>query len=160
MHDENSVDIKDICVIWGTNTANDDYKKVSFSSGDFVCYFQYPYGVAFAHDKLSNNHLLSDDPFVRTAIRKARIGDQIHLKGYLVNYSRTSQPGWWRNSSTTRGDTGNGACEVIFVKDFSILKSTNSSWYSLLTLSKWLLFITILMKIISYYYLPAAHRLD
>lgn len=155
MHTENSVDLKDVCVIWGPNVSSNDYQRISFSSGDFTCYAQWPFGVSFEFNKLSNNHLLSNNPFVRRAIRSAKIGDQIHMKGMLVNYSPKSNPGWWRNTSTIRTDTGNGACEVLFVDAFSILKSSNSLWYNFYTLSAWLILITIILKLASFYFLPA-----
>ena len=149
MHTDASVDIKDICVIWGENVANSDYKKVSFSSGDFTCYAQYSGMMVFDFNKLSNNHLLSDDAVVRHAIRKVKIGDQVHVKGMLVNYSPRSNPDWRRMSSTVRTDTGNGACEVFFVEDFVVLKSNNEVWYLIGTISKWLFFILFAIKIIT-----------
>jgi len=149
MHTDASVDIKDICVIWGENVAGSDYQKVNFSSGDFTCYFQYPYMTVFDHNKISNNHLLSDNLNVREKIRNAKIGDQIHVKGMLVNYSPRSNPKWRRVSSTIRTDTGNGACEVLFVNEFDILASNNGGWYLLATISKWLFFILLLIKIFS-----------
>lgn len=124
-HDKDSVDIKDICVIWGENLWSDDYRKVEYHSGDFVCYYRYESQIRFLHNKLSNSHLLSDDANVRDKISKVNIGDQIHLKGMLVNY----RPAWkeigWRNSSTTRDDQGNGACEVVFVNEFQTLRANN-----------------------------------
>ncbi|MBI3563260.1 MAG: hypothetical protein HY080_16270 [Gammaproteobacteria bacterium] len=150
MHTKDSVDIKDICVIWGGNIGNSDYQKISFSSGDFICYFQYPAGVSFAFDEISNNHLLSDDEVVRETIRQTHIGDQIHLRGMLVNYSWQSKPGWVRRTSTTRQDTGNGACEVVFVKEFEVLKATNQPWHHLYRISGWMIALSLLLKIGSF----------
>lgn len=149
MHTDASVDIKDICVIWGENVAGSDYHDVSFSSGDFTCYFQYPYMTVFDHDKISNNHLLSDNEFVREKIRNAKIGDQIHIKGMLVNYSPRSNPNWKRTTSTVRTDTGNGACEVLFVNEFNVLVSKNEIWYLLATISKWIFLLLVVTKFIS-----------
>lgn len=149
MHTDASVDIKDICVIWGENVASSDYHNVKFSSGDFTCYFQYPYMTVFDHNKISNNHLLSDNEVVRNKIRNAKIGDQIHIKGLLVNYSPKSNPNWRRVSSTVRTDTGNGACEVLFVNEFEVLSSKNEGWYILATVSKWLFFLFFIIKSIS-----------
>jgi len=149
MHTDASVDIKDVCVIWGENVASSDYKNVKFSSSDFTCYFQYPYQTVFDHDKISNNHLLSDDAVVRHAIRKVKIGDQIHIKGMLVNYSPRSNPNWVRRTSTVRTDSGNGACEVFFVKEFEVLYSSNAIWYTLAKLSLWTFIILLSLKIYS-----------
>jgi hypothetical protein len=148
MHTKDSVDIKDICVIWGNNTKTSDYLKVSYSSGDFICYFQYPYGTIFDHYALSNNHLLSDKEHIRERIHHARIGDQIHLQGMLVNYQPQSKPNWIRRTSTTRDDTGNGACEVIFVTQYEILHSSNSAWHATFTIAFWSVLLSLILKVI------------
>ena len=154
MHTKDSVDIKDICVIWGSNIHNSDYQKMQFSSGDFICYFQYPEGVNFQFDEISNNHVLADNSTVRELIHSARIGDQIYMRGMLINYHWQSKPNWIRRTSTTRKDTGNGACEVVFVKEFEILKATNGTWHTLYSFSKWLLLLAVLTKIGSFFIRP------
>lgn len=124
-HDKYSVDIKDLCVIWGDNAKSDAYLSTKFWSDPFTCWHQNNDSRAADHfykNDLSNNHLLSDDKRVREKIRSVQIGDQIRMKGMLVNYSAASAPGWTRDSSITRTDTGNGACEVFFVEEVDILK--------------------------------------
>lgn len=146
-HNKNSVDIKDLCVIWGGNLVGEDYRKVKYSSGDFTCYWSYRGSVIFQSDKISNNHLLSDNAAVRQRIREAQIGDQIHFKGMLVNYSPLSHPSWIRKTSTTRKDTGNHACEVVFVKSFEIIKAANNIGNILYGLGKWLVLLSLLARI-------------
>ena len=153
-HDDDSVDIKDICVVWGDNVQNNDYRDVSYSSGDFTCYYQYDRPMDFKHDQLSNNHLLSEDEEVRDRIRNIRIGDQVHLNGMLVNYSAAATPDWKRNTSTNRIDTGNGACEVIFVEEFHVLRSTNSSAYFWFDVSFWLILFFSLFKLAAIAFFP------
>ncbi len=159
MHTKDSVDIKDICLIWGNNIRNSDYQKMQFSSGDFICYFQYPSGVSFQFDEISNNHLLADNEAVRDVIHNTRIGDQIHLRGQLINYHWLSKPNWLRRTSTTRNDTGNGACEVVFVKEFEVLKATNGMWHNLYSISKWLVLVALLAKIGSFFISPSKQSL-
>ena len=154
IHDDDSVDIKDICVVWGDNVINNDYRKVSYSSGDFTCYYEYELPMDFSHDQLSNNHLLSDDEEIRERIRNIKIGDQVHLKGMLVNYSAAATPDWKRNTSTNRNDTGNGACEVVFVEEFNILKSTNRLAYFWFDLSFWLIIFFVLFKLAAIAFFP------
>ena len=67
----------------------------------------------------SNNHLIPADSSVKRKIKKLKKGDHIKLTGYLVNVDAENKSGrvfTW-NSSTSRYDTGDGACEVIYVKD-------------------------------------------
>lgn len=146
-HDENSVDIKDLCVIWGANLHNEDYREVKYSSGDFTCYWSYSRPMNFHFNKIANNHLLSDNEAIRQQILRTKIGDQVRMKGMLVSYSPASNPSWVRNTSTTREDTGNHACEVMFVEDFEILHSSNTFVNFLYSLSKWLILLAIILKI-------------
>jgi hypothetical protein len=146
-HDANSVDLKDLCVVWGSNLNNGDYREVKYSSGDFTCYWSYRRPMNFRFDEIANNHLLSDSAAVRARIRHAEIGDQIHFKGMLVNYSPTANPQWVRKTSTTRKDTGNHACEVVFVEDFDILHTANNTGRFLFRFGKWLLLIALLARL-------------
>jgi len=121
------VNIKDVCVIWGKNVETGVYRRMKFRSRDFTCFYRYPdqeAGALFSTDCLSNNHLLGADPVVSRAILKARKGDQIHLRGWLVSYGQKDSS-FRRGTSTVRTDQGNGACETVFVKEFEVLKPAN-----------------------------------
>ena len=137
-HDNNSrmhalandhLNMLDVCVIWGDNTANEHLHKIDFWNGIFTCNVKtrdQQAWDAFNMDQLSNNHLISDDEFVRRQVRKIRIGDQVRVRGYLASYS--SGGGYKRGTSTTRTDTGDGACETIYVEGFDIVKPATSPW--------------------------------
>ncbi|MBR4543958.1 MAG: hypothetical protein IKO53_07090 [Lachnospiraceae bacterium] len=72
----------------------------------------------------SNNHLIAANSSVKKTIKKINTGDHIKLKGYLVNITATNSKGnpYYWNSSTSRSDTGNGACEVMYVTEATILR--------------------------------------
>lgn len=119
----------DVCVIWGDNPANDRLHKISFWNGIFTCNVKtrdQQAWDAFDMNQLSNNHLISDDDFIRRQVRKIQVGDQIRIKGYLSSY--TNDGGSTRGTSTTRTDTGNGACETIYVEQFKIVEAATSYW--------------------------------
>jgi hypothetical protein len=42
-----------------------------------------------------------------------RAGDRVRIEGWLVE--ATAPDGWRWRSSLTREDTGNGACELVYV---------------------------------------------
>lgn len=63
----------------------------------------------------ANMHLIPADEGVRRAMRRVRPGELIHLAGFLVDASRPD--GWRWHSSLTREDTGDGACELIYVEE-------------------------------------------
>jgi len=146
-HDENSVDTKDLCLIWGNNLTSNDYKKVSYSSGAWTCYYQYPYGVDFYPDALSNNHLLTADDAVRERIGQVRIGDQVHIQGMLVKYQAESNPSFWRDSSMVRTDTGDGACEVVYVESIDIIQTGAPLWHMTFFFGRWLTIGLILLRV-------------
>lgn len=65
----------------------------------------------------ANNHLIPADSVVKSSIKRIKKGDYVRLTGYLVNVDANKADGskfWW-NSSTTRSDTGDGSCELIYV---------------------------------------------
>jgi len=148
------LNVMDLCVVWGNNLRGDNYKNVDYSSGQFVCYFQ-PKSMeayqAFDQAALSNNHLLTDNPDIARTIRSVRIGDQVRFRGYLAEYSHNhdGQP-FKRGTSIVRTDTGNGACETIYVEDFEILKRGGGPWRKLV----WVAAFMLIAGVIAWFRLP------
>lgn len=62
----------------------------------------------------TNLHTVPANDEVRRQLREVRAGEIVYLEGFLVNISR--EDGWHWNSSTSRSDTGNGACELMWVE--------------------------------------------
>jgi len=48
-------------------------------------------------------------------MKHVRQGELVHLDGFLVDASRPD--GWRWRSSLRRDDTGDGACELVYVED-------------------------------------------
>ena len=129
MRSNDHLNMLDVCVIWGDNTNNPRLDKIDFWNGIFTCNVQtrdQAAWEAFDMYQLSNNHLISDDDFIRDRVKDVRIGDQIRLRGLLASYG--SENGGKRGTSTTRLDTGDGACETLFVQHFDIVRPARSYW--------------------------------
>jgi len=123
------INISDVCVVWDEMAASPYLNEMSFWSGQFTCNFSTSNDEVWSHfnaDQLSNNHLISDDVIIRNAIQEVKIGDQIHIKGWLSQY--VNESGGSRGTSTVRTDSGNGACETIFVNEFEIIRPYNNPW--------------------------------
>jgi hypothetical protein len=105
----------------------------------------------FDQAALSNNHLLTDKPDIARAIRKVRLGDQVHFRGYLAEYSHNhnGRP-FNRGTSIVRTDTGNGACETIFVEDFEILRPGGGPWRAVM----WAALLLLAVSVIAWFRLP------
>lgn len=132
-HDENTVNLKDFCVVWGDNISNEVYRdsEIKFKSGEWTCYYQWTGRLEkkFYPNKLSNNHLLSADEQIQEIIRNVKIGDQIYLKGSLVDYAKDGN-NWYRKTSLSRDDSNQssrsgGACEIMYVEEIKILEKNN-----------------------------------
>jgi len=66
----------------------------------------------------ANMHLIPKNESVQYDLDNVRQGDIVSLSGYLVRVDASD--GWHWVSSQTRGDTGAGACELIFVESLDI----------------------------------------
>lgn len=123
------LNVADVCVVWADNAAALDLTRFDFWNGEFTCNFKTTDSAAwqqFRGDQLSNNHLITENPYLRNEIAKLGIGDQIHISGMLASYKGDS--GSSRGTSTVRTDTGNGACETIYVQRFERLYDYSSPW--------------------------------
>ncbi len=125
---------RDFALAWGVVAANND--KINFhwsqsnrwyfwkiNSGNDESNLKSIGGMAVVSKNSSNNHLIPSDDVVKKQIKRIRTGDYIRLKGYLVNVSAKNSEGrsYTWNSSTTRNDTGDGSCELIYVTDLEKL---------------------------------------
>ena len=66
----------------------------------------------------ANMHMLPANPSALRELGRARPDDYVRLWGFLVRISKPD--GYLWQSSTTRSDTGRGACEVIWVERVQI----------------------------------------
>jgi len=157
----------DLCMIWGHNMLNQAHlnKTVFFSQDCRSCSAQWSGSVDFKHRDLSNNHLVIKDPHIRKILNGLSRGDQVQIKGKLVNVYATllegnndpaAPNGFEWKTSTVRTDTAAGACEVIYVEELKLLKKGNpfahylfiASFFCLVALSihKVVIFIRELKK--------------
>ncbi len=147
------LNVADICVVFGSNATLVDLTKFDFHNGQFTCNF-------FTRDQqawnqfniylISNNHLLTTDDAIREQIEDIKIGDQIRIKGWLSSYK--NEQGGERGTSITRMDTGNGACETIYVNEVEVLQSYTSGWRKLMYLSAAVFVLSLFL------YLKAPYR--
>lgn len=129
-HKKDPANTHDVCVVWGKNVANGSYRDVKYESGDYVCIYKWGPNVrpGFSGRYLSNNHLVPSNSDIAKIIANTSMGDQIYIKGYLSTYKIYDKDGnlkLSRGTSISRDDTGNGACETIYVTDYKILKHSD-----------------------------------
>ncbi len=123
----------DLCVVWGRDASLGSYRGMRFSSGQWTCYAEPRSGASsapFDPTQFSNNHVVTDRSDLRRALRGIHVGDQVRLRGFLVDYGvvRDGAVPFLRVSSDTRLDTGPGACEIVFVTAVESLSSRSALW--------------------------------
>lgn len=148
----------DLCMLWGKNVENKIYqsKGVSFSQDTRFCYYSYSEINSFNNNEISNNHIVVDSDKLEKQFESLSAGDQVKIKGKLVNVKATSisklneydPPYFEWNSSTTREDTGAGACETIYVEELEVLQKGNPISTFLFTFSIYGLIAFVIINII------------
>lgn len=65
----------------------------------------------------ANMHIIPANDAVKSQLKKIKVGQVVTIKGQLVE-AKTAK-GWTWRSSLSREDTGNGACELMYVTELS-----------------------------------------
>jgi len=144
------VNVVDLCVAWGSTLREEMHKEYNFSNNETFC-FAVPKSEKsrrFDLTTVSNNHIVTSNPSLAAELRKLRPGDQIRFAGYLVNYARRTDEGsWTRVTSTVRTDTGDGACEVVFISELETLRPYENPWHLRLKVGVVLLVVSLLSMV-------------
>ena len=66
----------------------------------------------------SNMHMIPARKSIERQLKDLRPGNIVTLVGYLVDVDHVS--GWYWRTSMSRIDTGNGACEIVYVESLTV----------------------------------------
>lgn len=112
----------DVALGWGrmSDQAILDYMEVS--QGNRFYFYQWREAPPIPEDEIvshsSNNHLIAANGDVAHVIADLYPGEIVTLQGFLVNVTKPNGFRW--NTSLSRTDTGNGACEVFYVESVKV----------------------------------------
>ena len=67
----------------------------------------------------ANMHMIPASDMIERRLMLVRPGQTVRIEGWLVE--ALGSDGWRWRSSLSREDTGNGACELVFVRDLQVL---------------------------------------
>ena len=112
----------DLALGWGPMSDNQVLEKIDISQRNRFYFwrveeFPIPKKEIIRHS--SNMHMIPSDNQVAKQLAEVRKGDVVAITGQLVKIN--ADDGWRWQSSLSRTDTGNGACEIVWVKEVSIL---------------------------------------
>ncbi len=115
----------DLALVWGELLKDDMYKKIRWWQE--ARWYHWTYSADFPKDNIfiakysSNNHIIPASDNILNVLRKIRKGDTLELSGYLVDINgRKNSDSYWWYSSTSTNDTGDGSCEVIYLRKIKV----------------------------------------
>lgn len=112
----------DLALGWGPMSDSTVLDRLQISQGNRFYLYRWsgapPIPPVDIVEHSANMHMIPANDDIKRRLGTVRAGQIVALSGYLV---RVQAPdGWHWNSSMTRSDSGNGACELVWVQDLAI----------------------------------------
>jgi hypothetical protein len=110
----------DLALGWGPMSDSKVLHDISVGQGMRVFTWwtrEFPIPREEIESHAANMHLIPATSSIERRLKDVGAGDVVTLEGLLVE--ATASDGWTWTSSTTRADTGMGACEVFYVRSVS-----------------------------------------
>lgn len=112
----------DLALGWGPMSDTRVLDQLQISQGNRFYHYRWsdqpPIPVREIVEHSANMHMIPANEDVNKRLDAVRVGQVVRLSGYLV---RVRAPdGWQWNSSLTRSDSGNGACELVWVEKVTV----------------------------------------
>jgi hypothetical protein len=109
---------EDLALGWGPMSDNRILRAFELTQGARFYSWrpkqQLPISVQVVIEHSANTHVIPADPAVRRQLKRLRVGQTVHLTGFLVDAVRDD--GTYIHTSLTRVDSGPGSCEVVLVE--------------------------------------------
>lgn len=107
----------DLVLGWGPMSDSAHLDQIEITQGNRFYFWRaetLPLPRSAIERNSANMHLIPADALVRRRLLDVRTGQVVTFEGYLVEV--VSPDGWRWRSSLTREDTGQGACELVWVE--------------------------------------------
>ncbi len=111
----------DLALGWGTMSDESVLKQIRISqSGRFYFWHvdTFPVSRDVIESSSANMHMIPANRQIEKTLKAIKAGQLVNISGYLVEAK--SADGWRWKSSLSRTDTGNGACELVYVKAITV----------------------------------------
>ena len=119
----------DLALGWGPMSDQRVLNQVSITQSMRFYWFAYKLPPPIPQEEIishsTNVHVIPATPEIASRCKSLRTGTLVHLGGDLVEASGHGLGTW--KSSLSRTDTGNGACELMWVNELSILSVNPAS---------------------------------
>ena len=112
----------DVALGWGPMSDQSVLDRLDISQTNRFFFYQWRDEPPISpHDIMcnaANVHVISANKTIAKTVSKLREGQLVAMRGYLVNVSGPDGFHW--NTSLSREDSGNGACEIFYVQEIIV----------------------------------------
>lgn len=112
----------DLALGWGVMSDQALLEQIDISQSSRWYRWRYEGSLPVSDQQIITNsgnmHMIPATASLERSLMKLREGDVIVLDGYLVDVDHES--GWRWRTSMNRGDTGAGACEIVYVESVNV----------------------------------------
>lgn len=114
----------DLALGWREMARDDFISDIRITQSNRFYYWYTENAAKFAEkskiiENSANMHMVPSNGDIESRLKKINKDNLVYIKGKLVKIS--TDKGWYWNSSTTRKDTGAGACEIVYVEELVVL---------------------------------------
>lgn len=120
---ESALSPEDLALGWGNMSDEAVLSKLKISQGDRWYFYKWgppgpPIPVHEIIESSANMHMIPANDDIAILLKNVEVGQVVTLQGALV--SIRAADGWHWRSSTSRTDSGNGSCEVVWVENVTV----------------------------------------
>jgi hypothetical protein len=121
----------DLALGWGPMSDQRVFNELNITQSMRFYWYEYKLTPPIPPEQIvshsTNLHVIPSTTEIASRCKSLRVGSLVHLSGDLVEASGPGIADW--RSSLSRTDTGNGACELMWVRELSVLsdKETHPS---------------------------------
>ena len=112
----------DLALGWRVMSDQAVLDRIDITQGSRWYFTKYDYPAPLSDEQIiansSNMHMIPARKSIERRLKDVRPGNIVELEGYLVDADHVS--GWRWRTSLSRTDTGNGACEIVYVESLSV----------------------------------------
>jgi len=113
----------DLALGWGRMSDSAVIKPLNISQSGRFYRYHYDIPAPIPPEEIvshsANMHMIPSTQMIEKQLKNVRVGQVVHITGNLVE-ATDSQKHWTWRSSLTRYDSGNGACELVWVKSLYV----------------------------------------
>lgn len=112
----------DLALGWGPMSDSAVLDQLQISQGGRFYFYRWPDAPPIPPTDIvehsANMHMIPANDAIKSRLNAVNKGQIVKLSGYLVRVQAAD--GWRWNSSMTRSDSGEGACELLWVKSITV----------------------------------------